>query len=256
MNSNTLNILNSNQDSPDNNITTFTIPSDGLGGGEIELVRPGFVPSFQDCVSRAIATMFVRPNHRAWIGTVLLHGVHDLRTGERDRLIKPWDHHVWLVGPDGAVLDPGRGTLAEWAPQADIVLPCSPEGMRIEVIHDEPGQKAVVGHYGRRSPSPNDRAEISYLPGVVFSSPVDEFPAPAPYIHTWGTLAAECRVAGGWSAQQLEAELDRMSELMKEVPKLKHYSPVHIPGGGFGTPAQPNRRARRAAARAQRRGRS
>lgn len=249
MNTNTLNILNNNQDSPDNNIATFTIPSDGLGGGEIELVTPSFLPPYQDCVNRALATMRVRPNHRAWIGTVLLHGIHDLRTGERNRVIKPWDHHIWLVGPDGSVLDPGRSTLATWAPQADIVLPCAPEEMRIEEIHDREEQKAAAGRYASRLPSPIDRVEISYLHGFVFSSPVDENQASGEYVTAWGRVAFDCMEAGGWNAQQLEEGIRRGAELLQGPTNLMHH---HFPRHA---PAQLNRRDRRAAARAQRRGR-
>lgn len=210
-----------------------------------------------DCAQQVEAAMPLHPDHRAWIGTVLLHGVHDLRSGERERLVMPWGHHIWLVGPDGAVLDPSIRGLEELIDRSDLELPCATEDLRAEVVSGTEEQARLTVHHLLRIPRPVEVPTIIYMPGWIFSSATegDDSSDPDQYVHAWGALATDCSAAGGWDARQLEAGFARLPMLALESPTVSKvaWGPgMRPPARGFGTPAQPTRRA----ARAQRRGRS
>jgi hypothetical protein len=196
-------------------------------------------PVGRDCASRAQALLTIRPSYRALIGTVLLQGAHDLRSGQPATWAKPWDHHIWLVDPDGGLIDPSRDNLLSWAEQVDIALPCPPDEMRVEVLNTHQQHRALLSAYVSISSGPP--ADLFYLPGLVFSSSVEEMPASPEYVSAWGKLAGECQKAGGWDLHQLEEGLGRVDALLAAPPNLRRLD-VNRAG-------QPNRKAGRTAAR-------
>lgn len=198
--------------------------------------------SGKNCAERALAALALAPAARAVIGTVLVFGARCAVSGEGLRVCKPWGHHIWLAEGDQGFHDPSLQNLPVWAEQERVLLPRSLEGLAAVIVADPAAQAEVIrGAYlgaGFLCPPGFD---LIYLPGLVFSSDLEELPSPPEYVHAWGRLASECRRDGGWSAAQLEEGLARVDGLLREAPNLRT-SPIHpnrpkVPrrgGHGFG----------------------
>lgn len=174
-----------------------------------------------NCHHRAEAGLALFPQLRAVIGTLHLQGCRDLRTGQPIGWAKPWGHHVWLIEPDGDYYDPSAPNLAIWAEAQEIELPRPWEQLRAGVIESSREQARIIGQIIGGHPTGTDLPEAIYLPGLVYSSNVEELPASPAYVTAWGRLASESVKAGGWDAAQLSEALGRVDALMAEPPRIR-----------------------------------
>lgn len=173
-----------------------------------------------NCHHRALAALSVFPELRAVIGSLLIQGCRDLRTGQLVGWAKPWGHHVWLVEPDGTLYDPSISNLAHWERVQEMALPRPWDELPPCVITDPQQQAHLVGRITAGRPTP-PMPELVYLPGLVYSSNVEEQPSSPAYVTAWGRLAQESVKAGGWDASQLEGALARVEGLMAGPPKIR-----------------------------------
>jgi hypothetical protein len=174
-----------------------------------------------NCHHRAQAALALFPQLRAVIGSLMLRECRDLRTGQPIGWAKPWGHHIWLIEPDGGYYDPSAPNLAIWAEVQEIELPRPWEQMRAGVIESRREQARIIGQIIGGHPTGAELPEALYLPGLVFSSNVEEMPSSPAYVTAWGRLASESVKAGGWDAAQLSAALDRVDALMAEPPRIR-----------------------------------
>jgi len=183
-----------------------------------------------NCHHRALVALALFPQLRAVIGTLLLRGCRDLRTGHPVPWAKPWGHHVWLIEPDGGYYDPSAPNLAIWAEVQEIELPRPWEQLRAGVLESRREQARIIGQIIGGHPTAADLPEALYLPGLIYSSEVEELPTTPAYVTAWGRLASESVRAGGWDAAQLEAALVRVDGLMAGPPQIKGFEvPRHRP---------------------------
>ena len=192
-----------------------------------------------NCHHRALAALYAHPQLRAVIGSLFLQGCRDRRTGQPVGWVKPWGHHIWLIEPDGNYYDPSASNLEIWAEVQQIELPRSYEqmGMRAGVLESRREQQRIVEQIIGGHPTAADLPETLYMPGLVFSSNVEEMPASPAYVTAWGRLASESVKAGGWDAAQLEDALARVDGLMAGPPQVNR----------FDMPRHRHRRPRRSA---------
>jgi len=176
-----------------------------------------------NCVDRALAVMSAFPQRqmRAVIGTMLLQNCRDLRTGHITPWAKPWGHHIWLIEQDGGYFDPSACNLAHWGREIEMALPRPLNQLTVGVIDDTKAQRRLVEQTIGGHPTSPDLPDVLYLPGLVYSSDVEERPAPHSYVTAWGRLAHENVKAGGWNLVQLEAGLERLETLMTGPPLIR-----------------------------------
>lgn len=187
-----------------------------------------------NCHHRALAALSLFPQLRAVIGTLMLRGCRDLRTGRTIPWAKPWGHHVWLIEPDGEHYDPSACNLQHWARVQEMELPRPWEQMTAAVIVPHREQARLVGQIigGHRTAA--TLPDAVYLPGLVYSSNIEELPTSPSYVTAWGRLASESVKAGGWDAAQLREALDRVDGLMAGPPRIKATAvPMNRKGRGF-----------------------
>lgn len=183
-----------------------------------------------NCHHRALAALAIYPQLRAVIGSLLLQGCRDLRTGRPVPWAKPWGHHVWLIEPDGDYYDPSAPNLEIWAEVQEMQLPRPWEQLRAGVLESRTEQARIVGQIIGGHPTGADLPEALYLPGLIYSSDVEELPTTPAYVTAWGRLASESVKAGGWDAAQLEEALARVDGLMAGPPQIKGFDvPRHRP---------------------------
>lgn len=176
-----------------------------------------------NCHHRALAGLALYPQLRAVIGSLFLRGCRDRRTGGTVPWAKPWGHHIWLIEPDGDYYDPSAANLAIWAEVQEMELPRQWEQLRAGVLESRREQKRLVEQIIGGHPTATDLPEVIYMPGLVFSSNVEEMPASPAYVTAWGRLASESVKAGGWDAAQLEDALARVDDLMAGPPKTNRF---------------------------------
>ncbi|MCP9910252.1 hypothetical protein KBZ15_10085 [Cyanobium sp. BA20m-p-22] len=176
-----------------------------------------------NCHHRAQAALAVFPQLRAVIGSLMIRGCRDLRTGRTVPWAKPWGHHVWLIEPDGGYYDPSAPNLMIWAEVQEIELPRPWEQLRAGVIESRREQSRIVAQIIGGHPTGADLPEALYLPGLIYSSDVEELPQSPAYVTAWGRLASESVKAGGWDAAQLDAGLARVEGLMDGPPQIKGF---------------------------------
>ena len=176
-----------------------------------------------NCHHRAQAALSVFPQLRAVIGSLMIRGCRDLRTGRTVPWAKPWGHHVWLIEPDGGYYDPSAPNLEIWAEVQEIELPRPWEQLRAGVIESRREQSRIVAQIIGGHPTGADLPEALYLPGLIYSSDVEELPQSPAYVTAWGRLASESVKAGGWDAAQLEEALERVDGLMAGPPQIKGF---------------------------------
>ena len=183
-----------------------------------------------NCHHRALAALALFPQLRAVIGTLMIRGCRDLRTGRTVSWAKPWGHHVWLIEPDGGYYDPSAENLAHWARVQEIELPRPWQQLRAGVLESRREQQRIIGQIIGGHPTAADLPEALYLPGLIYSSTVEELPPTPSYVTAWGRLATESVKAGGWDASQLEEALGRVDALMSGPPQIKGVEvPRHRP---------------------------
>ena len=181
-----------------------------------------------NCHHRALAALALFPQLRAVIGTLMIRGCRDLRTGRAVSWAKPWGHHVWLIEPDGDHYDPSASNLAHWARVQEIELPRPWEQLRAGVLESRTEQARMLRQIIGGHPTATDLPEALYLPGLIYSSDVEELPTTPAYVTAWGRLATESVKAGGWDASQLEEALGRVDSLMAGPPKIRSTEvPLH-----------------------------
>lgn len=178
-----------------------------------------------NCHHRALAALSLNPQLRAVIGSLLLRGCRDRRTGQPVAWVKPWGHHIWLSGPDGNHYDPSASNLEIWAEVQEMELPRPWEEMemRAGIVPSRRDQKRIVEQIIVGHPTDADLPEALYLPGLVYSSNLEEKPSSPAYVTAWGRLASESVKAGGWDAAQLEDALARVDGLMAGPPKISRF---------------------------------
>lgn len=187
-----------------------------------------------NCHHRAQAALAVFPQLRAVIGSLMIRGCRDLRTGRTVPWAKPWGHHVWLIEPDGGYYDPSAPNLEIWAEVQEIELPRPWEQLRAGVIESRREQGRLVAQIIGGHPTGADLPEALYLPGLIYSSDVEELPSSPAYVTAWGRLASESVKAGGWDAAQLKEALERVDGLMAEPPSIRSTPvPMNRSGRGF-----------------------
>ena len=176
-----------------------------------------------NCVDRALAVMsaFPQRHRRAVIGTVLLQNCRDLRTGHIAPWAKPWGHHIWLIEQDGGYYDPSACNLAHWGREMEMALPRPLDQLTVGVIKETKTQRRLVEQTIGGHATSLDLPDVLYLPGLVYSSDVEERPVPHSYVTAWGLLAHESVKAGGWNLVQLEAGLERLEGLMTEPHRIR-----------------------------------
>jgi len=185
-----------------------------------------------NCHHRALAALALFPQHRAVIGSLVLQGCRDLRTGRPVPWAKPWGHHVWLIEPDGDYYDPSAENLAHWARVQEIELPRPWEQITATVIESHLEQARLIGQITGGHPTAATLPDAVYLPGLVYSTDVEEIPTSMAYVTAWGRLALESVKAGGWDAAQLEEALVRVDGLMAGPPRIRRTAiPHHRPTG-------------------------
>lgn len=180
-----------------------------------------------NCHHRAQAALAVFPQLRAVIGTLQLQGCRDLRNGCPVSWVKPWGHHIWLIEPDGNYYDPSAPNLAHWAQVQEMELPRPWEQLRCGVLESRQEQTRIVRQILGGHPTGADLPEALYLPGLIYSSNIEEAPTTPAYVTAWGCLASESVKAGGWDAAGLDAGLARVDGLMKGPPQIKGFDVPH-----------------------------
>jgi len=193
-----------------------------------------------NCTDRALAALHLYPHHRAVIGSLLLQGCRDLRTGHPVAWAKPWGHHVWLIEPDGGHYDPSGCNLAHWAELQEMALPRPWEQLTPGVLESPREQARIMAQIMGGHPTAPTLPEALYLPGLVYSSDVEELAQSPAYVAAWGQLAIESVRAGGWDAAQLMEALGRVDQLLAAPPRIKRTAvPIakasrpHRSGRGF-----------------------
>ena len=177
-----------------------------------------------NCHHRALAALALFPQLRAVIGTLMLRGCRDRRTGRPMPWAKPWGHHIWLIEPDGDSYDPSAPNLAIWAEVQEIELPRPWDQLRAGVLEPRREQQRIIGQIIGGYPTGADLPDALYLPGLIYSSNAEELPTPPAYVTAWGRLASESVRAGGWDAAQLEEALGRVDGLMAGPPQIKGFN--------------------------------
>ena len=177
-----------------------------------------------NCHDRALAALAICDGARAVIGSLLLRGCRDLRTGRRIPWAKPWGHHIWLMERDGDFYDPSAANLAHWAEVQAMELPKPWQQLTAGVIVCEREQKRILGQIIGGHLSADTLPDAIYLPGVVYSSDVEEMPTSPAYVTAWGCLALKSVKAGGWDAAQLREALERVDGLMAQPPRIKSFT--------------------------------
>lgn len=187
-----------------------------------------------NCHHRALAGLAVFPQLRAVIGSLLLQGCHDLRTGAPVPWCKPWGHHIWLIEPDGDYYDPSACNLQHWARVQEMGLPRPWQELRAGVLDSNRGQARLVQQILGGHPTGDGLPDAIYLPGLIFSSPLEELPQSPAYVTAWGRLATESVRAGGWDFEQLQQALERVDRLMAGPPQIRSIpAPMKRSGLGF-----------------------
>lgn len=174
-----------------------------------------------NCHHRALAALSLFPQLRAVIGSLLLQGCRDLRTGRPVQWAKPWGHHVWLIEPDGEHYDPSACNLADWARVQDMELPRPWQQMTAAVMASPREQARLIGQIASGYATPRNLPDAVYLPGLIYSTDVEECPSSPAYLTAWGRLASENVKAGGWDGAQLREALGRVDELMTGPPRIR-----------------------------------
>ena len=174
-----------------------------------------------NCTDRALVALELFPQLRAVIGSLMLQGCRDLRSGRRVSWAKPWGHHVWLIEPDGAHYDPSACNLAHWAREQEMELPRPWQQMTAGVIDSRREQARLLAQIIGGHPTASSLPQAVYLPGLVYSSDVEEAPSSHAYVTAWGRLAGESVKAGGWDAAQLSEALERVDGLMAGPPRIR-----------------------------------
>ena len=186
-----------------------------------------------NCQDRALCALSICHTARAVIGTLMIQGCHDLRTGRPIPWAKPWGHHIWLIEQDGVHYDPSACNLAEWARVQDMELPRPWQQITAGVIDSRREQARIVGQIIGGHPTAPSLPEAVYLPGLIYASDVEELPSAPAYVTAWGRLASESVKAGGWDAAQLQEALERVAGLMAGPPQIKGVEvPRHRPATG------------------------
>lgn len=184
-----------------------------------------------NCHHRALAALALFPQLRAVIGSLLLQGCRDLRTGRAVQWAKPWGHHVWLIEPDGEHYDPSACNLATWAEVQEMELPRPWQQMTAAVMVPPREQARLIGQITGGYATPRSLPDAVYLPGLVYSTDVEECPSSLSYVTAWGRLASESVKAGGWDAAQLSEALERVDGLMAGPPRIRSTEvQMHRPG--------------------------
>lgn len=192
-----------------------------------------------NCADRALAALAMFPQLRAVIGSLLLQGCRDLRTGRPVSWAKPWGHHIWLIEPDGDHFDPSAGNLAHWAHVQEMELPRPWQQLSAGVMESRREQARIVGQITGGYATSEALPDVIYLPGLIYSTDVEECPMPPAYVTAWGRLASESVKAGGWDGAQLLEALGRVAELMagppciRSTPITMHRTPRGRSGRGF-----------------------
>lgn len=174
-----------------------------------------------NCHHRALCALNICPDARAVIGTLMIQGCRDLRTGECVPWAKPWGHHIWLIERDGSHYDPSISNLSHWCRVQEMELPRPWDQLTVGVIGSHQGQKRILAHLLRHNSGTEGLPDAIYLPGLVFSSNKEENQFSYGYVTAWGQLALESVRAGGWDAAQLEEALSRVDGLMHGPPRIK-----------------------------------
>jgi len=150
------------------------------------------------------------------------------------RWAKPWGHHVWLIEPDGEHYDPSACNLADWARVQEMELPRPWQQMTAGVIDYGREQARLIGQITGGYATPATMPDAVYLPGLVYSSNLEECPSSPAYVTAWGRLASESVKAGGWDAAQLSEALERVDGLMAGPPQIRSAEvPMRRRGRGF-----------------------
>jgi hypothetical protein len=171
---------------------------------------------------------------RAVIGSLMVRGGRCLRTGRRVAWSKPWGHHIWLIEKDGEHYDPSACNLAHWARVQEMELPRPWQQLTAGVVESPRWQGRIVAQILGGHPTPEELPEVVYMPGLVYSSEMEEMPSSPAYVTAWGRLASESVKAGGWDAAQLEEALGRVDGLMVEPPNIRSTPvPMNRSGRGF-----------------------
>jgi hypothetical protein len=179
-----------------------------------------------NCQDRAQSALALFPQLRAVIGSLLIRGCRDQRTGQPIPWAKPWGHHIWLIEPDGASYDPSACNLKHWAQGQEVELPRPWREMTAGVLESSREQARIVQQILAGFPVPGALPDAIYLPGLVYSSNLEELPTRPAYVSAWGRLARESVASGGWDAQQLEEALSRVPALMAAPSQIASI-PLH-----------------------------
>jgi hypothetical protein len=186
-----------------------------------------------NCQDRTLCALSICHTARAVIGTLIVRDCRDLRNGRPIPWAKPWGHHIWLIEQDGVQYDPSAGNLAHWAREQEVQLPRPWQQITAGVVDSQREQARIVAQTIGGHPTAASLPEAVYLPGLVYSSGVEEHPQSPAYVTAWGRLAAESAKAGGWDAAQLSEALGRVDSLMAEPPQIRS-TPVPMKRSGRG----------------------
>lgn len=195
----------------------------GLTGLEITTASDG---TGQNCLDRALAALTICPDARAVIGSLILRGGRCLRSGAALHSCKPWGHHVWLVQGERGFQDPSIRNLERWAQVQEIELPGPLAALSACSVLRPAAQIQIVQAVIQAQPLP---ADLIYLPGLIFSTDLEELPTPPAYIHAWGKVAKQSIAAGGFDLAELIAADERVGQYMAEPPAVRS-TPVAIQG--------------------------
>lgn len=187
----------------------------GLAGVHLTVAGDG---SGQNCIDRAAAALQFCPSARAVIGSLILRGGRCLRTGRLIHSCKPWHHHAWLIKGQQGHHDPSLQNLELWAEVEAMELPDSIARLSRCTVSSRRAQAQILRAIAKAEPLP---ADLNYLPGLVFSSDLEESPPSPAYVHAWGRVASDSIRAGGFDRAQLLEACARVPAYMAESPRLR-----------------------------------
>jgi hypothetical protein len=188
---------------------THTVQTGGVG----TMINP----SRNDCGITTLALLRESPGTRGFVGACIVCGgrsrlTHQLVPG----LALPWNHHVWAISPDGALIDP---TVADLMTKElhDWYEPRIPlQEMQPKILWSRSEQDAVLAElrplaiYDPRPflPVGSDR-QLLYLPGRI---------APSRKLG-WQRLAKKSKGPRGFSAADLDQVLSRSLDKPQRSPR-------------------------------------
>jgi hypothetical protein len=155
----------------------------------------------RDCGLETLALLRDVPDARGFVGTCIICGGFSLLTLQLVPGVHiPWNHHVWAVGPDGALIDP---TVSELFPDLfrNWYKPPAPlEQLKPQILWNKAAQDAALARLRPlaipdQTPFPpfEGEGQLLYLPGWIDPSRSQR----------WQRLAKKSMGPRGFSAAEL-----------------------------------------------------